>query len=498
MKRNPLAIMMLVLCIRASLMPVTALAADDAFVDVSETAWYAEAVEWAVDSAITSGIGNGQFGPDNPCTRAQAVTFLWNAAGKPAPKSGENPFTDVAENQWYTEAVLWAVEEGVTNGISATEFGLDQLCTREQFVTFLYRAEGKPKVSGNVNPFDDVADGQWYTTPIRWAVSEGITNGVSATQFGVGNICNRAQVVTFLYNDMVEAAIVHNYAELKAAVAGDATLIRLAADFTTEGEETAQVNIERALILDGKSASIDFGFEVLTGGVTIKNFNITTSEWGKAVCKNGKPNAEGQMTRGDCIAIEIHNTTDKPVVVKNCSIVHDVFLNNNSSIYLADGTYAHILNNNIKTENKSNASYERGGIYIGSGTRGKIVGNTIDSAKTAMPMSPLGLTANLDKMTAAVEMPSIEIKDNVCESIYVTKMYTNGVLFGDNGLIKEDDTDFGAREALEGFMAKLAANNSFAVKEGQLPADENVYVVSRLDLIYAGTPLKQDPTILKS
>jgi hypothetical protein len=94
-------------------------------------------------------------------------------------------------------------------------------------------------------------------------------------------------------------------------------------------------------------------------------------------------------------------------------------------------------------------------------------------------------------MTEAVAMPAIEIKDNKCESIYVTKMYTNGVLFGEDGKIKADDTDFGAREALEGFLSALAANNSFAVKEGQLPADENVYVVSRLDLIYAGTPLKQ-------
>ena len=284
--------------------------------------------------------------------------------------------------------------------------------------------------------------------------------------------------------------VVKNYTELAAAVKGSAPSIKLADDFSIEGEETAAIIIDRAVVIDGNNATIDFGFEVVTGGVTIKNFNINTSTWGKAVCKNGKPDADGNMTKGDCIAIEIHNATDVPVIIENNNIVHDVFLNNNSSVYLADGTLAHVINNNIKTENKSNASFERGGIYIGSGTRGKIVGNTIDSAKTAMPMSPLGLTANLDKMTEAVEMPSIEIKDNTCESIYVTKMYTNGVLFGDDGLIKVDDTDFGAREALEGFLGALAANNSFAVKEGQLPADENVYVVSRLDLIYAGTPLK--------
>ena len=156
----------------------------------------------------------------------------------------------------------------------------------------------------------------------------------------------------------------------------------------------------------------------------------------------------------------------------------------NCGINIAEG-----LNNNIKTENKSNASFERGGIYIGSGTRGKIVGNTIDSAKTAMPMSPLGLTANLDKMTGAIEMPAIEIKDNVCESIYVTKMYTNGELFGEDGLIKADDTDFEVRENLEKFFAELAANNTFTTKEG-LAEDEDVYVASRLDLIYQGVSLK--------
>ena len=282
---------------------------------------------------------------------------------------------------------------------------------------------------------------------------------------------------------------VHNFAELNAALAGEEAVIKLADDFTTEGEETAQVNIERAVVLDGNGANIDFGFEVLTGGVTIKNFNITTSEWGKAVCKNGKPNDKGEMTKGDCIAIEIHNDTDVPVIIENNTIVHDVFLNNNSSVYLADGTYAEVLNNNIKTENKSEASFERGGIYIGSGTRGKIIGNTIDSAKTAMPMSPVGLTANLDAMEAAVEMPAMEIKDNTCESIYVTKMYTNGNLFGEDGLIKVDDTDFEVRENLEKFFVELAANNTFTTKEG-LPADEDVYVASRLDLIYQGVSLK--------
>ena len=287
-----------------------------------------------------------------------------------------------------------------------------------------------------------------------------------------------------------EALEVHNYAELKDALAGEEAVIKLADDFSTEGEETAYLEISRAVTLDGNGVNIDFGFEALTGGITIKNFVITTSEWGKAVCKNGKDDGTGKMINGDCIAIEIHNETSDPVVVENCTITHDVFDNNNSAIYLADGTCAEIRNNTITVLNQQGNSKERGGIYIGSGTSGKVTGNTIDSARTAMPMSPVGLTANLDAMEAAVEMPAIEITGNTASSIYVTKMYTNGELFGEDGLIKADDTDFDVRENLEAFLVALAENNSFSNKEGTLGEGENVFVVSRLDLIYSGVSLK--------
>ncbi len=284
-----------------------------------------------------------------------------------------------------------------------------------------------------------------------------------------------------------EALEVHNFAELEAAIAGEETNIKLV-DFDVTGETTKQVIIERALTLDGNGTAIDFGFEILTGGVTLKNFSITTSEWDKAVSKNGK---NGTQTGGDCIAVEIHNAgAADPVIVEGLTIVHDVFDNNNSAIYLADGSYVHILNNNITVENKQNNTRERGGIYIGSGTSGKIIGNTIDSARTAMPMSPMGLTANLDAMTEAIEMPDLEIKDNTCSSIYVTKMYTNGDLFGEDGLIKEDDTDFEVREKLEAFFVELVENNSFTNKPGTLGEGENVFVASRLDLIYSGVSLK--------
>ena len=497
MKKRSFAVMLLVLCLLAALMPTAALAAGDTqFSDVAADAWYAPGVAWAANGGITGGVGGGLFAPDRVTTRGEAVTFLYKAMGSPADKADSNPFTDVSDSDWFYAPVMWAVKAGVTAGVSADQFGVSEPCTREQFVTFLYKAVGSPSAEGIENPFMDVED-TWYTAPVLWAYEAGVTNGKfwtitipSSGIFGVGAPLTRAQTVTFLYANDMKYALVHNYADLVAAVNDTEPRIKLASDFSIEGEETAAIVIDYPVVLDGNGANIDFGFEILTGGVTVKNFNITTSTWGKAVCKNGKDDGNGNMTKGDCIAIEIHNNTDEPVIIENNTIVHDVFLNNNSSVYLADGALAYVIDNNITTENKSNASFERGGIYIGSGTRGKIIGNTIDSAKTAMPMSPLGLTANLDKMSGPIAMPSIEIKNNTCESIYVTKMYTNGVLFGEDGYIKFDSKDYGAREALESYLVALSKNNTFNIKYDLLPEDENVYVVSRLDLIYQGVKLK--------
>ena len=167
------------------------------FVDVPEDAWFAPAVEWAVENGITSGVDATHFGPGAACTRAQVVTFLWAAEGKPEPASDENPFVDVKEGDWYYKAVLWASQNGITSGVSDTLFGAKQTCTREQVVTFLYAADGRPATSGKVS-FTDVVDGAWYYAPVAWAVENGITSGMDDGTFGIGAICTRAQVVTFL------------------------------------------------------------------------------------------------------------------------------------------------------------------------------------------------------------------------------------------------------------------------------------------------------------
>ena len=171
---------------------------ENPFADVPGDSFYIDPVLWAVEKGITTGTSANTFDPNGNCQRAQVVTFLWRAAGEPEPTSGNNPFTDVKEGDFYYKAVLWAVEKGITNGLTADAFGPFELCNRAQVVTFLWRAMGEPASDAQVS-FTDVLPGQFYTTAVAWAVEKGITNGISATEFGVGGICNRAQVVTFLY-----------------------------------------------------------------------------------------------------------------------------------------------------------------------------------------------------------------------------------------------------------------------------------------------------------
>lgn len=153
---------------------------------------------WAVENGITSGTSATTFSPNAVCTRAQAVTFLWRAAGSPEPGIAENPFTDVASDSYYYKAVLWAVEKGITSGTSATTFSPNVTCSRAQIVTFLWRGQQSPSVSTS-GAFTDVSADAYYAKAVDWAVSEGITSGTSATTFSPNANCTRAQIVTFLW-----------------------------------------------------------------------------------------------------------------------------------------------------------------------------------------------------------------------------------------------------------------------------------------------------------
>ena len=166
------------------------------FRDVSTDAYYYEAVKWAQKKGITGGIGDGLFGPNQPCTRAQIVTFLWRAAGSPEPKAMSS-FADVSTDAYYAKAVAWAVENGITTGTGDGKFSPDATCTRAQSVTFLFRAIGK--LVDSKAEFSDVLTDSYYANAVAWAVENGVTNGIGNGLFGPDNSCTRAQIVTFLF-----------------------------------------------------------------------------------------------------------------------------------------------------------------------------------------------------------------------------------------------------------------------------------------------------------
>ena len=175
-------------------------APEQIFVDVPVDAYCYEAVKWAASEGITGGIGNNLFAPGLPCTRGQIVTFLWRAAGSPAPKT-MSAFVDVSADAYYAKAVAWAVENGITGGTGDGKFSPDATCTRAQAVTFLYRASGSPAVSGSA-AFSDVATDAYYASAVKWAEKNGITGGIGNGLFGSGDNCTRGQIVTFLYRSV--------------------------------------------------------------------------------------------------------------------------------------------------------------------------------------------------------------------------------------------------------------------------------------------------------
>lgn len=179
------------------------LSSDLPFTDVKESDYYYDAVAWALEMGITDGTSDTTFSPNASCTRAQMVTFLWRAAGSPEPSGKTNPFADVDETAYYFKALLWAVENGITDGTSATTFSPDMTCTRGQMAAFLYRNAKTPAVTGSAS-FTDVTDGDYFSDAVVWAAQEGITVGTSDTTFSPAADCTRGQMVTFLYRYLAD------------------------------------------------------------------------------------------------------------------------------------------------------------------------------------------------------------------------------------------------------------------------------------------------------
>ena len=173
------------------------------FIDVPSGSYFYEAVMWAVENGVTTGVSASRFDPDGICTRAQAVTFLWRAAGSPKPETRTMPFTDVPVGSYYYDAVLWAVENGITKGTSETMFSPDATCSRAQIVTFLWRSQKSP-AAGTANPFTDVKASAYYADAVLWAVKEDVTKGTTNTMFSPDANCTRAQIVTFIWRALAE------------------------------------------------------------------------------------------------------------------------------------------------------------------------------------------------------------------------------------------------------------------------------------------------------
>ena len=171
---------------------------DMVFHDVQEFDYFGDAVKWALDKEITRGTSAVAFSPDHSCTRGQAVTFLWRAGGCEKVTDVENPFRDVKEQDYFYDAVLWALKNNITNGMTKTSFGPDAQCSRGQIVTFLWRAEGMPAATASI-AFSDVAENKYYSVPVQWAVESKVTNGTSETAFSPAAPCTRGQIVTFLF-----------------------------------------------------------------------------------------------------------------------------------------------------------------------------------------------------------------------------------------------------------------------------------------------------------
>lgn len=171
------------------------------FEDIDENAYYFEAVIWAVNNGITTGVDETHFDPDGVCTRAQVVTFLWRSAGCPEPEWEDNPFVDVPEDAFYADAVLWAYSGGITTGTDSTHFSPMEPCIRAQVVTFLHRLRGTPGAAASVS-FPDVTPGDYYYEAVCWAASRGITVGMDGGLFRPALPCTRGQIVTFLYRDV--------------------------------------------------------------------------------------------------------------------------------------------------------------------------------------------------------------------------------------------------------------------------------------------------------
>lgn len=295
MKKRIIGILSILAVIISTLSIAPAATAAGGFTDLKVGAFYYDAVDWAVEQGITSGTSAEKFSPKSTCTRGQVVSFLWRAAGSPA-VSGSNPFTDVSSDKYYYNAVLWAVEQGITSGVSADRFNPSGSCTRAQVVSFLWRAAGSPAVSAS-NPFADVSSDKYYYNAVLWAVGNSITSGVSAGSFAPASVCTRAQVVSFLhrfYNPLfanIQATVYKKDSEQKMRTIGNP--INLGAlgkgeyftfDISLKNQSAQSVRVDTSYaLINGERVAGWASFSLDPGGGTYFHVYCSTVEHFQAV-----------------------------------------------------------------------------------------------------------------------------------------------------------------------------------------------------------------------
>ena len=275
--RKHITTWVLIVVLAVSLLPGAALAAG--FTDVPADAYYADPVNWAVENNITRGTSESSFSPENTCTRGQVVTFLWRSAGEPEPQLSGAAFQDVNTDDYCGKAVQWAVENDITKGTSATTFSPEQGCTRGQVVTFLHRSENEPLVSGTKTfSFSDVLTNDYFFDAVKWAVEQNITNGTSDSTFSPNATCTRAQIVTFLYRLYKDSlkpvsgkltGFVKDQAANQPLADVQVTLTMEGLTLTATTDETGKFHFP--IVLEGKCklAFSKDGYEPTTNGASI-------------------------------------------------------------------------------------------------------------------------------------------------------------------------------------------------------------------------------------
>ena len=282
------------------------------FEDVAEDVYYAGAVAWAVEKGITAGVDATHFGPNRTCTRGQAVSFIWRAKGCPEPVGNENPFTDVKESDYFYKPVLWAVENGITAGMTPTTFGPNKDCTRGQIVTFLWNTEGKQVMSVE-NPFTDVKESHYFYNAVLWAVEKNITAGMTPTTFGPNLKCTRAQIVCFLercYKEVTPPAP-HEHSFGEWTVTTPATC-------TDDGVETRECACGEKETRPVAATGHSFGEWAVTTPATCTEDGVETRE---CACgeKETRPVAATGHSFGEWVVTTPATCTDDGVETRECA-----------------------------------------------------------------------------------------------------------------------------------------------------------------------------------